>query len=70
MENCDIKVQGDKLVITVDLKQRLRPSGTGKTVIVGTTAGNAAIPGHPGIKVGLNVFAALDAGVTKASKAA
>lgn len=69
MENCEIKVQGDKLVITVDLKTRLRPSGTGKTIIVGTTAGNAAIPGHPGVKVGVNVFAALDAPNGKAKAA-
>jgi hypothetical protein len=69
MENCEIKVQGDKLVITVDLKTRLRPSGTGKTIIVGTTAGNAAIPGHPGVKVGVNVFAALDAATGKAKAA-
>jgi len=61
MENCDIKVTGDKLIITVDLSKRLRPSGSGKTLIIGTTAGNAAIPGHPGVKLGLNVYAPLDA---------
>lgn len=61
MENCQIKVDGNKLVITVDLSQRLRPSGTGKTLIVGTTAGNATVPGHPGVKVGVNVFAPIEA---------
>lgn len=55
MENCQIEVKGDKLVVTVDLTKRLRPSGSGKTVIVGTSGGNAALPG--GLRVGLNVFA-------------
>ena len=59
MENCQIEVKGDKLIVTVDLSKRLRPSGTGKTIIVGTTAGNAALPG--GLKVGVNVFAPLGA---------
>jgi len=57
MENCDIKVEGDTLIVRVDLKKRLRPSGTGKTTIVGTSGGNAALPG--GLKVGINVFAPL-----------
>lgn len=55
MENCNIKVEGDKLIVTVDLTKRLRPSATGKTIIVGTSGGNAALPG--GLRVGLNVFA-------------
>jgi len=55
MENCQIEVKGDKLVVTVDLTKRLRPSGSGKTVIVGTSGGNAALPG--GLRVGINVFA-------------
>lgn len=57
MENCHMKVTGNKLVIEVDLSKRLRRSGTGKTTIVATTAGNAAIPEHKGLKLGLNVFA-------------
>lgn len=61
MDNCQIEVKGDKLIVTVDLSKRLRPSGTGKTTIVGTTAGNASIPGHPGVKVGVNVYAPLGA---------
>ena len=55
MENCQIEVKGDKLVVTMDLTKRLRPSGSGKTIIVGTSGGNAALPG--GLRVGLNVFA-------------
>lgn len=62
MENCQMEVKGDKLIVTVDLKKRLRPSGTGKTMLVATTAGNAAIAGHPGIKIGVNVFAPLTVG--------
>jgi len=58
MQNVDMQIQGNKLVITVDLTKRLGPSKTGKTVIVASTAGNAAVPGHPTIKVGLNAFTA------------
>jgi hypothetical protein len=60
--NCEIEVKGNMLIVKVDLTKRLHPSGTGKTMIVGTTAGNASIPGHPGVKLGVNVFAPLSNG--------
>lgn len=59
MQNVTFRVEGEKkakkLVIEVDLSQRLGPSGSGKTTIVATTGGNADI-GYEGIKFGLNVF--------------
>lgn len=61
MENVNLKVEGDKLVIEVDLKRKGRPSKTGKTLLVASTAGAAAIdyPGREGVKVALNVMAPL-----------
>ena len=57
-QNIDMKVDGDKLVITVDLKKRLGPSKSGKTQMIATTAGSVKLNGkHANVSVGLNVFA-------------
>ena len=56
MKNVTIEVHKDELVIRVNLKQDLGPSSTGKTRIIATTAGNAEVPGHEDVRVGLNVF--------------
>jgi len=56
MKNVDMKVVNSKLIITVDLSKEFGDSSTGKSIIVGSTEGNAAIPGADGIKVGLNVY--------------
>lgn len=56
MKNCTVKVEKNKLILTVDLTQEHGASSSGKTIIVGTSAGNAEVPGHPDIKFGLNVF--------------
>ena len=54
----DIKVNGDKLVITVDVSAKAiaaaQPSKTGKTRIVSSTGGFAIIDGK-NCKVALNV---------------
>jgi hypothetical protein len=54
MENVDIKIKGNTMTITVDLSKTLRASGSGKSMIVATTSGNAALEG--GVVVGLNVY--------------
>jgi hypothetical protein len=56
MENIEFEVQGDLLVITVDLSQELRTSASGKSVIIATTGGNVGVPGCEEVKVGLNVY--------------
>lgn len=57
MQNIMMKVDGDKLVITVDLKAKALPSSTGKTKLVASTRGAAAVAydGLPGLKVAVNV---------------
>lgn len=56
MQNVTAEVKAGKLIITVDLAQRLGPSSTGKTEMIATTKGNANAPGVAGVKFGLNVF--------------
>ena len=56
MQNVEFQVEGDQLVIVVDLSQELGESASGKSVIIATTGGNVAVPGCEDIKVGLNVY--------------
>jgi len=56
MQNVQFQVQGDNLVIIVDLSQEIGESASGKSVILATTAGNVSVPGREDVKVGLNVF--------------
>jgi hypothetical protein len=50
------EVEGDVLVMRVDLSQELGASSSGKSVIIATTGGNVAVPGREAVKVGLNVY--------------
>ena len=56
MQNVDMKIEGSKLVITVDLSKDFGPSKSGKTIIIATTGGNVALPGNDAVKVGLNIY--------------
>ena len=58
MQNVDIKVDGNKLILTVDLTKTFGPSKSGKTTIIATTSGpvSVPIPGQTGVQVGLNVY--------------
>jgi hypothetical protein len=56
MKNVEIKVDGQKLIITVDLSKEFGKSSSGKTTIIATTAGNVSVPGHDEIRIGLNCY--------------
>jgi len=58
MKNVELKVTGDKLVITVDLSKSYGLSGSGKSTTVATTAGNVSVPGREEVKIGLNIYRA------------
>jgi hypothetical protein len=58
MTNVDMKVDGNRLVITADLSKDFGPSKSGKTTIIATTGGNVSVPGHEAVKVGLNIYRA------------
>ena len=44
-ENIRVEVRGDEAIITINLKHRVRPSSSGKSIIVASTEGNKTIPG-------------------------
>ena len=56
MKNVEMKVEGNILIIKVDLTKEFGPSSSGKTIIIGSTEGNVAVEGHEEAKVGLNVY--------------
>jgi hypothetical protein len=55
MKNVEMKVEGNILIIRVDLSKEFGPSSTGKTTIVASTEGNVPIPDREE-RVGLNVY--------------
>ncbi len=63
-QNVEFEIEGDQLVIRVDLSQELGVSSSGKSVIIATTGGNVAVPGWEAVKVGLNVYRPQQAGRT------
>jgi len=56
MKNVEMNVEGNKLIIVVDLNQEFGLSSSGKSIAVASTEGNVAIPGREDIKIGLNVY--------------
>jgi len=56
MKNVEMKVEGNRLVITIDLAKSYGPSKSGKTTIIASTDGNVGLKEKPEIKVGLNVY--------------
>jgi len=55
MKNVDMKVEGDILIIRVDLSKEFGPSSSGKTTIIASTEGNVSVLDREE-KVGLNVY--------------
>src|SRR2546429_7462841 len=64
MYNVEFEVQGDQLIIRIDLNQELGVSSSGKSVIIATTGGNVAVAGGEAVKVGVNVYRPQQAGRT------
>lgn len=58
MENIEIKIKGDTLILEIDLTKNLRPSKTGKSDIVATSAGAIFIEElqEYGYKLSMTVF--------------
>ena len=52
-EGFTAKVEGNKLIITVDLDRQGTPSKSGKSLVIATTRGNMRIGD---VSVGLNVY--------------
>ena len=56
MKNIKAKVQGDELILTIDLSKNFGLSGSGKSIIIASTEGNVAVPGREEVKIGVNVY--------------
>ena len=55
MKNVEMKVDGDILVIKIDLTKTFGRSKSGKTTIIASTEGNVTIGGTEA-KIGLNIY--------------
>lgn len=53
--NVEVSIKANKLIITIDLKQKGVPSKSGKSIVLATTLGNKFIP-DAGVNLGLNVY--------------
>ena len=51
----EMSVEGNQLVIKVDLSKDFGPSSSGKTTIIATTEGNVNLPEREE-KIGLNIY--------------
>lgn len=53
-DNVEAVIDGDKLIITMDMSEEGHPSQSGKSITIATTGGNTTI-GQTGLKLGLNL---------------
>ena len=56
MKNVEMTLEGNILIIRVDVNKEFGPSSSGKTIIIASTEGNVSIPGDEDKKVGLNIY--------------
>lgn len=55
-ENVRSRVEGNKLILEVDLTAAGHPSKSGKRTTIATTHGGMRVEGHPNVEVMLNVL--------------
>ena len=56
MKNVEMSIDGNILIIKVDLSKEFGPSTSGKTTIIASSEGNKSVPGKEDVKIGLNVY--------------
>ncbi len=56
MKNVEMNIEGNKLIIVVDLNQEFGLSSSGKSITVASTEGNISVPGREDVKIGLNIY--------------
>lgn len=56
MKNVKMKVNGNKLVIEVDMSKDFGVSKSGKSVIIASSEGNKSVEGRDDVKIGLNIY--------------
>ena len=55
-KNIEMKRDGDKLIITVDLSKDFGESKSGKSKIIASTEGNIKIEGSNDLYAGINIY--------------
>ncbi len=55
-QNVEMSLDGNKLIIIVDLSKTFGVSGSGKSQIIASTGGNVSVPGNESVKIGVNVY--------------
>jgi hypothetical protein len=55
MKNVEMAMEGNILIIRVDLTKNFGPSSSKKSIIIASTEGNVSVPNRDE-KVGLNVY--------------
>jgi hypothetical protein len=56
MFGMQMKREGKKLTIVVDLGGEGVPSSSGKSVVLAGTEGSAKVPGDDGLQINLNIY--------------
>jgi hypothetical protein len=56
MTNVKTRIEGNRLIIEVDLSKEYGSSGSGKSTTVASTQGNVSVPGREDVKMGLNIY--------------
>lgn len=56
MKNVSLSVEGNKLLIEIDLSLNFGSSSSGKSICIASSEGNKSVPGTEDIKIGLNVY--------------
>ena len=56
MKNCEMKLSGNILTITIDISKDFGVSSSGKSIIICSTEGNVSIPEKEDIKIGVNIY--------------
>jgi len=60
MKNVEMEIKGNNLIIKVDLSKNFGASRSGKSKVIASSEGNLSVPGKEKIKLGLNVYSAID----------
>ena len=56
MKNCEMELNGNLLIIKIDISKEFGISSSGKSIIIGSTEGNVSLPEKEDIKIGVNVY--------------
>jgi hypothetical protein len=56
MQNLNVEVKGTIMTLTIDLSKIQGVSKSGKSHIIASTSGNVSVPGHPEVKMGVNIY--------------